>query len=215
MHVVVPFDARDPKTRLSSRLSETERQSFAREMALDVCDAVRSAGQEPTLLATAAVDADAPVTVDDRPLTAAVNAVLDDHPNEAVAVVMADLPLLTPDVIRRLLDRQEPLDGDQGDGGAVTIAPGRAGGTNALVVRSRTFRVDYHGVSYRDHCGRATTAGATVAAIDSFRLATDVDAPSDLIEVVLHGDGHARDWLVDAGFAVVADDGAVDLARTP
>ena len=202
MRVVVPFAADRPKTRLSDALATDERAAFARTMLADVLAAVRAAGREPTVLATASVDVDAPVTVDDRPLTAAVNAVLADA-DDPVAVVMADLALATGPVLRRLFDR----DGD------VVVAPGRGGGTNALVVRHPAFRVDYHGASYLDHLSAARAVDAAVAEFDSHRLATDVDEPADLAEVLLHGEGRARQWLREAGFRLVVDEGRVEVVR--
>ncbi len=95
MRVVVPYAATEPKTRLADVLSPDERAAFAEAMLADVLAAVRATGRDPEVLATAPVETDAPVTVDDRPLTEAVNAVLagTDGP---VAVVMADLALATP-----------------------------------------------------------------------------------------------------------------------
>lgn len=212
MRVVVPYDGHDPKSRLASRLDDSERRAFSRAMLRDVLDAVERAGHDPTVLATGAVsvpNADADVVVDDRPLTAAVNDVLDgfewsDSPDDReVAVVMADLALATPDAIGRLADAE----------GDVVVAPGRGGGTNALVVRHPSFRVDYHGASYRDHRRIAEEVGASVGVVDSMRLATDVDEPPDLAEVLLHGRGESRRWLVDAGFELAVSDGRVGVTR--
>ncbi|SFR51707.1 2-phospho-L-lactate guanylyltransferase [Halogeometricum limi] len=207
MQVVVPYTTRDPKSRLADVLSLAERRAFARAMRDDVLDAVRAAGETPTLLTADESDADgadAPAVVDDRPLTPAVNAVLETHAEtESVAVVMADLALATPDALSRLFESE----------GDVVVAPGRGGGTNALVVRHPDFRVDYHGASYRDHRRLAAAADLSVTDVDSMRLSTDVDEPSDLAEVLLHGTGAARDWLVDAGFELDVADGRVGVTR--
>ena len=213
MRVVVPFGAERPKTRLSPVLDADERRAFARAMLRDVLDALASTGHDPTVVATAPVDCDAPVEVDDRPLTEAVNdrlpggagddaAAEDDRP-DPVAVVMADLALATPAALERLF----APDAD------VVLAPGRGGGTNALVVRHPGFRVDYHGASIRDHRAIARDVGASTATVDSFRLATDVDESGDLVEVLLHADGRAAAWLREAGFAVTATDGRVEATR--
>lgn len=236
MRVVVPFGVREPVTRLDSVLSTTERRAFAQRMLSDVLAAIRAAGGEPELLAdapvngaasrdenddasrhesdhasrsksaTPAIDADelpddVPVTVDDRSLTVAVNGVLTTA-SEPIAVVMSDLALATPRAIDRLWD-----------GGDVVIAPGRGGGTNALVVDHPEFRVDYHGASYLDHLRTAREIGATVREVDSMRLATDVDEPDDLAELLLHGDGAAADWLRDAGFELDVSGGRVGVTR--
>ena len=199
MRVLVPFDATDPKTRLSGVLDAEERRGFAVAMLRDVLAAVRDAGGTPSVLSTAAADVDAAVAVDDRSLSAAVNARLGDGP---VAVVAADLGLVTAGAVSRLFDAD----------GEVVLAPGRGGGTNAIVARHPSFRVDYHGISVRDHRRAARSAGADLAEVDSFRLATDVDERADLVEVLLHGEGEAADWLSER-FEVVARDGRVGVER--
>lgn len=223
MRVVVPFAAETPKTRLESVLTPTERGAISRAMLADVLSAIVGAGHEPRIVSTAPLDlealelpgevtASASVTVDDRPLTEAVNARLpgsgdrddaDDDP-DAVAVVMADLALATPESLSRLFETP----------GDVAVAPGRGGGTNALVVRHPDFRVDYHGASYRDHRRIAADADLSVGVVDSMRLATDVDEPADLAEVLIHGEGRASDWLADAGFDVVVREGRVGVGRS-
>ncbi|WP_435347691.1 2-phospho-L-lactate guanylyltransferase [Haloarchaeobius sp. HRN-SO-5] len=202
MRVVVPFEGTNPKTRLSDVLGPDERVAFAHAMLRDVLDAVRAAGAEPTVLATGPVDVDAPVGVDERRLTPAVNAVLADA-DRPVAVVMADLPLVTGPVLERLFATE----------GDVVVAPGRGAGTNALVVRDDAFRVDFHGASYLDHREAATAVGADPTTVDSHRLATDVDEPTDLVEVLVHGDGEAAEWLRTHGFRLDRGNGRVDVVR--
>ncbi|MFC4247420.1 2-phospho-L-lactate guanylyltransferase [Natribaculum luteum] len=202
MHVVVPFAVDSPKTRLAPVLDADERSSFARAMLGDVLESIRETGREPTVLATGPVDVDARVTVDDRPLTDAVNAVLASTP-DAVAVVMADLALATPDAVERLFATS----------GDVVLAPGRGGGTNAFVARHDDFRVDYHGTSYLDHRAVARKIDADLATVDSFRLSTDVDEPADLVEVLLHGGERSRAFLEGVRFALETTDGRVTVGR--
>jgi 2-phospho-L-lactate guanylyltransferase len=202
---LVPFAPDRPKTRLSDTLAPVERREFADAMVTDVLAALRGARFSPRLLSTESTGHDAPETVDDRPLTAAVNAALDAHgpsPESPLAVVMADLALATPRALSRLRAS-----------GDVVIAPSRGGGTNALVVRHPDFRVDYHGASYLDHLRAARTVGASVREVDSRRLATDVDEREDLAEVLLSGNGAARDWLVDSGLELDAGTGRVSVVR--
>ncbi|WP_440766152.1 2-phospho-L-lactate guanylyltransferase [Natronorubrum sp. DTA7] len=225
MHVVVPFAATDPKTRLESVLSPTERSAFARAMLADVLCSIVEAGREPTVVATAPIDPaelDLPahvfesvsVAVDDRPLTDAVNARLPSRTDsgdgvgdtdDAVAVVMADLALATTDALEALFATET----------AVAIAPGRGGGTNALVVRDPAFRVDYHGASYLDHREIAEEVGVSLETVDSLRLGTDIDEPDDLVEVLVHGDERARApaTLRDLGFELERRNGRVGVAR--
>ncbi|APW96579.1 2-phospho-L-lactate guanylyltransferase [Halobiforma lacisalsi AJ5] len=238
MQVVVPFAATSPKTRLEGVLSSEERSTIARAMLADVLGALEETDREcePTVVSTAPLSlssalafdfdfdfdfdsdsdfdsgnptanvADVTVEVDDRPLTDAVNARLESvgDGSDAVAVVMADLALATPAALERLF---EP-DAD------VVVAPGRGGGTNALVVRHPEFRVDYHGASYLDHREIAAGIGATLESVDSHRLATDIDEPSDLVEVLVHrSGGSTRACLREFGFELETSDGRVTVAR--
>jgi len=200
MRVIVPFDAEAPKTRLAPVLDPDERATFARVVLGDVLAALRGADRDPEVYATAPVDVDAPVTVDDRALDPLVGSLAAEGP---LAVVMADLALATPTAIDRLFAPDADL----------VFAPGRGGGTNAIVARHTEFRPDYHGVSIRDHRRIADDIGASLAEVDSFRLATDVDDPEDLPEVLLHGEGSAADWLRDRGFELDAGDGRVTAQR--
>ncbi|ELY70972.1 2-phospho-L-lactate guanylyltransferase [Natrinema versiforme] len=233
MRVVVPFAAETPKTRLESALTPAERSTVARAMLADVLRAIVDAGHEPTVVSTAPLALDAldlssdiaastSIAVDNRSLTDAVNARLpvletdgDEGETESddataapdpVAVVMADLALATPDALERLLSASAD----------VAIAPGRGGGTNALVVRHPEFRVDYHGTSYLDHREIAREVGATLETIDSFRLATDIDEPADLVEVLVHGreGDRAPARLREMGFELDGRDGRVGIARS-
>ncbi len=225
MEVLVPFSTDRPKSRLSSVLSSTEREAFARAMLHDVLAAVADAGGNPTLIATEPTEhgndgvsartlresvhelaSEPRVVVDDRDLSTAVNALLAERkptPSSPVAIVMADLALARPGTLRRLFD----ADGD------VAIAPGRGGGTNAIVVRHPEFRTDYHGASYLDHLRIAAEVGANVREIDSHRLASDVDEPTDLSELLIHGDGAATEWLRTVGFTLDVADGRVTVGR--
>lgn len=203
MRTIVPFAVSDPKTRLSPVLEPDERREFARVVLDDVVEALRAVDREPEVLATGPVDCDATVIVDDRPLDPAVNDVLTST-DGPVAVVMADLALATPDALERLF----APDAD------VVLAPGRGGGTNAFVARHPDFEVDYHDASIRDHRRIARSVTDDVVEVDSFRLATDVDEPADLAEVLLHGEGASREWLVDAGFELTVTDGRVDTSKS-
>ncbi|QSG07993.1 2-phospho-L-lactate guanylyltransferase [Halapricum desulfuricans] len=202
MHVVVPFDAREPKTRLSPVLDPGERREFARVMLHSVCSTVEATGHEPTVLATADPDIEWPVRVDDRSLSDAVNAMLAER-DDPVAVVMADLALATPAALKRVFAAD----------GEVVLVAGRGGGTNVALARHPDFRVDYHGVSIRDHRERAAAIGVDPTLVDSFRLSTDVDEPADLAEVLLHGQGEPTAWLRDHAVEVAVSDGRVTVQR--
>ncbi|MFW6384455.1 MAG: 2-phospho-L-lactate guanylyltransferase [Halodesulfurarchaeum sp.] len=204
MRAVIPFDVKTPKRRLSPVLDPPERTDFARAMLQDVLDAMAPTTLEPTVLATGPIEEalDAETRVDDRPLDAVIGAAIEaDTP---VAVVMADLPLVTAASLERLVATE----------GDVAFAPGRGGGTNAMVVRDPLFSVDYHGVSIRDHRAIAHERDLVVGEVDSYRLGTDIDAPEDLLEVLLHGTGESAAYLRKLGFRVETRSGRGAVRRT-
>ncbi|MDS0477280.1 2-phospho-L-lactate guanylyltransferase [Natrinema sp. 1APR25-10V2] len=204
MRVIVPYDGRDPKTRLSTLLDRSERNEFSRSMLRDVVSVIQSTGRDPLVLSSTPLEIeDCSVCVDDRSLSRAVNERLQAS-STATAVVMADLPLITDTALERLLTREAD----------VVLARGIGGGTNALVSRTADFAVDYHGNSYLDHRSTAREIGAALAEIDSYRLAMDVDVPDDLVEVLLHGEGHATQWLRDQGFRLASGPGRTTVRRT-
>lgn len=203
MKVVVPFDVQTPKTRLSARLSSQERRSFGNALLADVTTAIETAGHAPEILATDQMESQYPVTVSRRPLTAAVNTVLHQR-SPPIAVLMADLGLVTAKTVDRIFEPSVD----------VVLAPGRGGGTNAFLTRHPEFRVDYHGGSLQDHRKIANSIGASVTEVDSFRLATDIDEPADLIEVLLHTDGRAKGWLQEKGFQLESDASGLKLIRS-
>lgn len=201
MRVLIPYTPTDPKSRLSPVMSASERTAFAHAMLEDVVEAIKTAGHTPEILADAVVpSAPAPVIEDERPLSPAVNAVL-DPPD---AVIMADMPLVTAGTVADALERP----------GDVVIGPGRGGGTNLLVVRDDRFAVDYHGASLEDHRRIASSADLVVTEVDSHRISTDIDEPADLVEVLLHGQGRAANWLREHQFELVETDGRVRLRRS-
>ncbi|WP_135664485.1 2-phospho-L-lactate guanylyltransferase [Halorhabdus rudnickae] len=202
MRVFVPFDASEPKTRLDPILTTDERAAFARSMLTDVLTAIERGGGDPTVVATGPIDVQVPVTIDERPLEDAVNDRIADT-TVPTAVVMSDLPLVTPETIDRLFSVESD----------VVLAPGRGGGTNALVTRHPDFRVDYHDASIRDHRAIAAEIGVDLVEMDSYRLGTDVDEPADLAEVLLHGEGRALAWLREHGFELAVGDGRVGVER--
>jgi len=145
---------------------------------------------------------DCPVSVDERSLSRAVNEQL-QAASSAVAVVMADLPLVTDAALERLCTRE-----------GMSCSRAAGGRTNALVSRTTDFEVDYHDNSYLAHRSTAHEIGAALAEIDSYRLATDIDEPDDLAELLLHGEGHATQWLRDQGFRLASGTGRTTVRRT-
>lgn len=92
-----------------------------------------------------------------------------------VLILPADLPLVTPQDIRRFIENAE-------EGPLVRIAPDRReDGTNALLVcPPAAIEYDYGPGSFVRHCELAATHGAQLEILRIPNLALDLDLPSDL-----------------------------------
>jgi 2-phospho-L-lactate guanylyltransferase len=203
-HALIPFKPRNPKTRLSGILTQEEREEFARAMLNDVIAAVNQASCIPVVVATELYDSDdVQITIRDKDLNETLNALLPEAAGP-ILIVMADLPLATPDALRRVYESKAD----------VVLVPGRGGGTNVIFVREPArFHVDYYGASFAKHKKIAEDAGLSCDVVDSFRLSTDIDEEEDLADLLIHGSGKSREFLETAGFTLVWDAGRVGIRR--
>lgn len=203
-HALIPFRPKNPKTRLSSVLSLEEREEFARVMLCDVINAVNRTGCSSTLLTTSKYNCrESLVAVRKEGLNEAINWALPQFHCPAM-IIMSDLPLVTAGALQKVLSTKKDM----------AIVPGTGGGTNVIFVKKpEKFHVEYYGFSFRRHLQIAEEAGLSVEIIDSMRLTTDVDEPADLVELMIHGRGIAREWLYNHGFELSAADGRVKVLR--
>ena len=201
---IIPFKKEGAKSRLGRFLSESEREALALKMLKDVLAALSTSKIDKVeLLTTGSADEladEVPVNAnkttltvrvrqDYRGLNEALNAVLTEE-KEPVLILMADVPLTTPESINELIAHEED----------VVIAPGRKGGTNALFLRKpHEFFVSYYGTSYLAHRETAKQRNLSHAVYDSFFISTDIDEVEDLIELLIHGNGFAADYLRSLG----------------
>ena len=97
------------------------------------------------------------------------------HSVQAVLIVPADLPLLTVDDIREVLNRAI-------DPPVVVITPDRhRQGTNAMLVSPPgLIRYEYGPDSFQKHCQQARKAGARLEICERASVALDIDFPEDL-----------------------------------
>lgn len=126
---------------------------------------------------------------------------LDDR--EAVLIVPADLPLVTPADVDLLL-RGLP------DGPAVGIAPSRDGGTNGLLLRPPGVIAPHYGPdSARRHAEAAASVGVAVHRAESEGWRLDLDEPEDVGRLLaLAGEGaaaHTVACLRSEGFPEVRE----------
>lgn len=203
-HALIPFKPVNPKSRLSSVMSLEEREEFAEVMLGDVISAVRKTGCTVTLLCTSKYTcSDALVAVRKEGLNEAINWALPQFHCPAL-IIMSDLPMVTPGSLQRVLSTRAD----------VAIVPGLGGGTNVIFIKHpEKFRVEYYGFSFKRHLEIAHELGLTVEIVDSMRMATDVDEPTDLVELMIHGRGNAREWLYEHGFTLSVENGRVSVSK--
>jgi 2-phospho-L-lactate guanylyltransferase (CobY/MobA/RfbA family) len=174
--IVVPFHA--GKTRLA--VDAAEREALAKAMLQDVLDAC-SAIAEPI------------VETSDGGQGAAVEralATLSEEP-EPVLIVNADLPCLTPDDVRALLDAV-PEDG-------LAVAPAPDGTTNALgLSRPGLFAALYGPGSAEEFRSHASQLGVPSSVLVRPGFQDDVDTPADLERIADRVGSHTRAALAGA-----------------
>lgn len=92
-----------------------------------------------------------------------------------VLIVPADLPLITPEDVRLMLERAH-------DPPVIVVAPDhRREGTNALLVYpAGLIEYEYGPGSFGRHCAAALAAGARLEICELPSLALDMDLPEDL-----------------------------------
>ena len=190
MRAVIPYKKAGAKSRLSPVLSLEEREEFVELMLNQVIESLEEAGIEKIdILSPSGYGLEgmtkARVLLDEKDLNEALNRYLEEAA-ESVLIVMADLPLLSPDHIKGITSTKKDI----------CIVPGKGGGTNALFIKNpSSYRVRYYGSSFLTHCSIATDAGQTFEIYDSFFAGTDIDEPEDLVELLIHGKGTARDYI--------------------
>ncbi len=211
MWAVVPAkDGREAKQRLSSVLMPDERRQLFLAMlgdvlaALAACDALagivvvtRDAGARAlalefgarVLVETACRGHDAAVTLAARTLAG--------EGCDGLISIPADVPLVTPAEIARILDAH-------GGAPAITAVPAHDGrGTNALACSPPdAIALGYGGDSFARHISAARAAGIAPAVVRLPGLARDIDNPCDLLSF-LHTPSATRTYayLEESGIA--------------
>ena len=212
VHVIIPFKLNGAKSRLSPVLSSEERRLFALAMLQDVLKAVSYAGST-TILAKPGfdksnLDGNFSVITCDLDLNDAINATISHQQSEGwpedILIVMADLALLTSENVRDILQ----VEGD------VVFSPGRGGGTNMILIRSPLFRTQYRGLSYLKHMDFIRTMRLDARVYASYYAACDIDEPSDLAEILIHGKGVSRSFLESIGIELSEKGRAIIIRET-
>lgn len=188
---IVPAKALDQaKGRLAALLSESERRELALAMLEDV---VRALAPATDIVAVISPDADVralatslgaqaieePASV--RGINQALSHALESlSPEpEAVVVVLADVPLITPDDVRSAIAALPER--------GIVICPSHDNGTSLLAMRPAgliPFRFGPKSFSLHKREAAARSIAAEVQRIDS--LSRDIDSPEDLRELAAH-----------------------------
>lgn len=176
------------KSRLAGTLTEDERTALNQSLlertikvlsALKELDQILVVSRDPHALTIARNQGAKTVQEDGQPhLNTALKratVMAQVHSTRGVLVMPADLPLMTPDDVRALIDRavKPPV---------VVIAPDRHGkGTNALLmVPPGQIEYDFGEGSFERHCERARKSGARLEIVELHSLGLDLDLPEDL-----------------------------------
>lgn len=180
--IAVPVkDLGRAKGRLSGVLSTVERAAVTLAMLEDVLDACGQMpgwqtwviSPDPAVLQVAARMRARPVEEEDPGLRAAVRQVEEEAERaEALAILLGDLPLITPQVLLRALQTL----------GSVVAAPSASDdGTNLLLRRPSDAIPSLFGTeSFRKHREAAELHDIPFAEVRAPELAFDLDRPGDL-----------------------------------
>lgn len=213
MKAIIPFKKEGAKLRLGDFLTENEREELAISMLKDVLVALsESKIDEVEIITTGsrdeiekeaqlngALDLTSTLKVsvreDERGLNEVLNEAITEE-KEPTLILMADVPLTTPESINEIIKHEE----------VVVIVPGRKGGTNALFLRRPyAFSVAYYGLSFSKHIETAKRRNLSHAVYDSFFISADIDEVEDLIELLIHGRGFSADYLRRIGVFLNVD----------
>jgi len=187
-----PFSA---KRRLEPLLSREQRSELVLAMLADVVGACRTSRSVDEILVVSPNPAVAPegagILVDGgHGHAAAVAAALATQPAGGVLVVMADCPLVRPEILDVLCDSADP----------VALCPAQDGGTNALALREPGAVEPAFGekAGARVVVERARAAGLDPVVVEDELLALDVDRPEDVERVLELGAGTHTHRLLEA-----------------
>ena len=213
---IIPFKKKGAKTRLRTFLTEAEREELAMRMLKDVLVALSESNIEEVEIISRCSKEELlnalklelrnlklTVRVDEKGLNEVLNEVIHDEKDPRL-IIMADIPLVTPESINELI-------GYEAD---VVIAPGRNGGTNALFMRKPCeFVVSYYGVSCLEHIETAKGRNLSYTVHDSFFISADIDEDDDLMELLIHGNCFSAEYLRMIGVFIHVDKKAKVRAR--
>ncbi|MCJ7444013.1 MAG: 2-phospho-L-lactate guanylyltransferase [Methanotrichaceae archaeon] len=196
--IVIPFRINGAKSRLSAVLSAEERHLLALSMLNDV---LKVASGEGKIIILSRPDFDKCLAIprvkilySGLDLNDALNEQIEKQSDkgwpENFLIIMADLPLLAQGDVQGIIRTE----------GDVVFSPGRGAGTNMILIRDPRFRTYYNGLSFPKHLESARQRGLRIGIYTSYGSMCDIDTPSDIPEILLHGKGMTKSLLESLGF---------------
>jgi len=213
MRAVIPFKKEGAKSRLSSVLSKSERETLAICMLHDVVGALKGSCVSGIDILTTSKN----IHINGVNVVHDTSAGLNESLNEYIAqnmqtpdaepilIIMADLPLVKTHHINDIIEYSKHA--------GIVIAPGTGGGTNILAINDHAYRVNYYGASFLDHIKIAQSLGIKAITYDSLACATDIDEPCDFVELLLHGNGNTTECIQSFGFTLEIASGRVRIKK--
>lgn len=187
VHGIVPVQLLETaKSRLAPVLTPEQRKNLVIDLFDNVLAALRNSGEidqivvvspDPDMLKRADRSGAIIVHQSGRGLNAAIRLGRDhalDRGADAILIMLADLPNVTPSEIERLLDLSADV--------SVTLAPDRHGhGTNAMVLRPPLALEPSFGVdSFHKHSAEIERLGLSARVFESPGTSFDIDVIDDL-----------------------------------
>lgn len=193
------------KTRLASALTPLERGALTLAMLEDVLDAtLQVAGwqtwvvsPDEVALEIAARRGAGPVPESKPPLSGAirqVEALALEQDADALAILPADLPLVTPDALHEAFHTL---------GSVVLARSGEGTGTSLLLRRPpRAIPARFGPDSFRRHFELAAERGLPVSVVERRELSFDLDRPDDILTLLAEGrTGRTREVCLNMDLA--------------
>lgn len=210
MWVVIPVKRfSNAKTRLSSLLSEAERESLAQAMLNDVLRAISGAHcvtgfvvVSHEVRARYAAERNGGLYLEEtgNGLSSAVTqggCWLHDHGQRGLLMIPGDVPLVSSQEIDTIIEQHQGAP-------AMTLVPDDSrDGTNALAVSPVDgIAFAFGRGSFERHCAAARAAGMSPAVLRLGGLALDVDNPLDLQNLLTYdSETESLAYLTDSGIA--------------
>ena len=206
---IIPVsDLRNAKSRLSSFLSDSEREELLKKMLSDIVfnvskqvdsvllvskdDEIRNFCEKNSLIFVR--EAEHSDNFLNNAIVDAINVARKDFPENDILILPSDIPLITEEIIIDVKSKSSDL----------VISPSGGGGTNLLCFKNKfNYKPCFGDMSFFNHLKEAEDLKMNVNVLDSFFLSLDVNTPNDLGEILLHGSNTCTyDYLSSIGVCV-------------